>query len=132
LTTSDADVLFELWFANQPPTGQYDAADAYVVVILHLPAGRAPFGLQAGNRSIEGRSWRMWLSERSGAPMISYDVPFPSITEGPLDLEPFVRDAASLPASVSNDMYLTDVHAGFEIWSGGTGLSLTNLSISVE
>jgi hypothetical protein len=59
-------------------------------------------------------------------------VPGPPDRPGPLDLEPFVRDAASLPASVSNDMYLTDVHAGFEIWSGGAGLSLTNLSISVE
>jgi hypothetical protein len=76
--------------------------------------------------------WGVWRGERSGAPVIFYKAVVPSITEGPLNLEPFVRDAVSLPPSVSNNMYLTDVHAGFEIWSGSVGLSLTNLSNSVE
>ncbi len=131
---TDADAVFEMWFANQPPAVEYDLVDGgYVVVCLYMPNGRTAIGsILARSIIIAGRAWSVWLGQRNNAPVISYVPDAAGIAEGSLDLAPFVLDAVARTPGISTSMFLTDVHGGFEIWSGGVGLSLTNFSIGVE
>jgi cellulose 1,4-beta-cellobiosidase len=47
-----------------------------------------------------------------------------------LDLAPFLADAVQR-GSLDASWYLLEVQMGFEIWSGGIGLGVNNLSMSV-
>jgi hypothetical protein len=42
----------------------------------------------------------------------------------------FIRDAVTR-GYVQNSWYLTNVYAGFEIWSGGVGLETTDFAVTV-
>jgi hypothetical protein len=63
--------------------------------------------------------------------VISYVVPNGAIPDYSFDLNLFIRDAVQR-GLLNQTMYLTDVFAGFEIWSGGSGLRVNEFTINVQ
>lgn len=136
-STGSYNSTYDIWFANSPPTAEYkDGINGFVMVWLRDPSGKQPIGsVQASNVMIAGQPWNVWVGPRgdgpagyNNAPVVSFvnptednDSRAQSFKE--VDLKAFFTAAASygIPAS----MYLTDVFAGFEIWSGGAGGNLS-------
>jgi len=60
---------------------------------------------------------------------VAKDAPLQDLT---FDMNLFIKDAIS--HGISNSWYLTDVFAGFEIWSGadGVGLQAKKVTIAVK
>jgi hypothetical protein len=128
----DANAVFECWFAPAPPVGEYFTASAYLTVWLWQPPGRLPIGtLVASNVSIGAHTWNIFVGPRDGAPAISYLVSDGSIEgEESLNLAQYIRDAQGR-GSIDANSYLTDIIAGFEVWSGGAGLEATSVLMNV-
>jgi hypothetical protein len=138
----DANATYDVWFAAQPPTAQYDTATgAFLMVWTYTPQGRTPIGSPVGNATIEGQNWEIWSGLRgagaaatgadANAPVISYvklGAPIPSYS---FDLNAFIDEAVQ-NGRMNGNLFLTDVFAGFEIWSGGQGLSVTNFEVEVQ
>jgi len=137
-STSVFNATYDIWFANSIPTTTYnDGIDGFVMIWLRDPSGKQPIGSKVGTFTAAGKSWDVWKGPRgpgpmgstSSAPVISFvnptendDSRAQSFTN--VDINLFIAEAAKnyqLPAAA----YLTDVFAGFEIWSGGSGGNLS-------
>ncbi|MBN2801482.1 MAG: hypothetical protein JXR91_00155, partial [Deltaproteobacteria bacterium] len=73
-------------------------------------------------------TWDVWTDGEC----ISYVItsPVKSLT---FDLNDFIEDAVTThKGTIDNTMYLTNVYAGFEIWSGGAGLKSTDFYAVVK
>src|SRR5690606_16487776 len=132
----DYNAAYDVWFAATPPVGDYGAAQsAYLMVWLYQPGNRFPIGGNVGSASIAGQSWQIYAGDRgdgSGTQVVSYiaQSPLSSLT---FDLNEFIQEAASNGrAGIDGNLYLTDIFAGFEIWSGGAGLSVSQFSAVVQ
>ncbi|MBN2802888.1 MAG: hypothetical protein JXR91_07325, partial [Deltaproteobacteria bacterium] len=56
-----------------------------------------------------------------------------SIYSMTFDLNAFIEDAVTnRDGTITDSMYLTNVYAGFEIWSGGVGLESTDFYADVQ
>ncbi len=138
-TTNTFNATYDVWFANSPPTAEYkDALNGFVMLWLHDPEGAQPIGSVQGSASLAGHNWDIWVGPRGGdgsnssAPVVSF-VASGSVSSLPsFDLKEFITAAA--PHGISDNMYLTDVFFGFEIWSGGAGggLSVDNFTCVVN
>jgi len=139
-SSGDFNAAWDVWFAASPPTaGSYDdAISGFVMVWQYKPSSRQPIGSVQTTASIAGHSWDVWVGPRGGsgsnsnAPVVSYvakDAPLQDLT---FDMNLFIKDAIS--HGISNSWYLTDVFAGFEIWSGadGVGLQAKKVTIAVK
>jgi Glycosyl hydrolase family 12 len=138
----DANATFDVWFAAQPPTAEYrTATGAFLMVWTYKPGNRNAIGNQVGTATIEGQQWQIFVGPRgsgqgatgadANAPVISYvkqGAPIPDYT---FDLNAFIDDAVA-SGRLNGNLFLTDVFAGFEIWSGGQGLSVTNFTVDVQ
>lgn len=138
----DANATYDVWFAAQPPNAQYDTATgAFLMVWTYTPQGRTPIGNPVGNATIEGQTWQIWSGLRgagaaatgadANAPVISYVKQGAPIPNYAFDLNVFI-DEAVRNGRMNGNLFLTDVFAGFEIWSGGQGLSVTNFEVEVQ
>ena len=66
-------------------------------------------------------------------PVISYVNEGPSVLDYSFDLKDFIDDALARNINGFNaNLYLTDVFAGFEIWSGGAGLRVEEFTADVQ
>ena len=63
--------------------------------------------------------------------MISYITAGGTIPNYSFDLKDFIDEAVA-SGDLNGNFFLTDVFAGFEIWSGGTGLSVNNFTVDVQ
>jgi len=132
----DYNATYDVWFASSPPAGEYGAAQAgYLMVWLYRPQNRYPIGGQVGTATIAGHTWEIYAGDRgdgSGTQVVSYVSPTPlgSLT---FDLNLFIQEAVGNGRGGFNaNWYLTDVFAGFEIWSGGAGLAVSEFSAVVQ
>jgi hypothetical protein len=136
------NATYDVWFSSSIPTATYnDAISGFVMVWLFKPANNNPIGgsPMLSNQTIPGVSgmWNVYVGPRgggganSGAPVVSYVAASP-LTTLTFDLKMFMVDAAK--HGISADWYLTDVFAGFEIWSGSdaTNLQVTNFTAVVQ
>ena len=135
-TTSSFNAAYDIWFAKSPPSAEYkDGIDGFVMVWLRDPGGKQPIGsVQATNVMVAGQPWNVWVGPRgdgpagpNNAPVVSFVNPTEdndsrAQTFKDVDLKAFFTAAATY--GISSNMYLTDVFAGFEIWSGGAGGNL--------
>ena len=136
-STSVFNATYDIWFANAIPTKTYnDGIDGFVMIWLRDPAGKQPIGSKQGTATIAGKTWDVWKGPRGAGPMGSQSsapvVSFVNPTENDdsraqnftnVNIKDFLTAAASY--GISSSMYLTDVFAGFEIWSGGSGGNLS-------
>jgi hypothetical protein len=147
---SDFNATYDVWFAAQPPAGEYGTASgAFLMVWTHIPNGRQPIGqVVAQNVTLEGQSFQLWVGRRDeglaangqdgASPVISY-VSNGTINDYDFDLNVFIQDAVQRASNgglrglaFGSNLYLTDVFAGFEIWNDGAGLSVTNFEVNVQ
>jgi hypothetical protein len=135
-STGSFNATYDIWFANSPPSGEYkDGINGFVMVWLRDPGDKQPIGsVQATNVMVAGQPWNVWVGPRgdgpagyNNAPVVSFVNPTENSDSRAqsfkaVDLKAFFTAAATY--GISSSMYLTDVFAGFEIWSGGAGGNL--------
>jgi hypothetical protein len=146
----DYNVTYDVWFAANPPQGEYDTAQsAFLMVWLYKPGNRTAIGCNGNspNVTVDGRTWRLCVGNRSegsdgnggNAPVISYLHEGAAIPDYAFDLNVFIRDAITRSqagqlngANFNANLFLTDVFGGFEIWSGGQGLRVDEFTAVVR
>jgi glycosyl hydrolase family 12 len=143
-TSGDANATYDVWFAAQPPTGEYQTASgAFLMVWTYKPGNRNAIGGFGGGgaqtATVDGKTWNLFVGGRAeagdpgagNAQVISYVVPGAAIPDYTFDLNLFIKDAVQR-GLLSPNMFLTDVFAGFEIWSGGSGLRINDFTVNVQ
>lgn len=146
----DYNVTYDVWFAANPPQGEYDTAQsAFLMVWLYKPGNRTAIGCNGNspNVTVDGRTWRLCVGNRAegsdgnggNAPVISYLHEGAAIPDYNFDLMVFIRDAINRSqagqlngANFNANLFLTDVFGGFEIWSGGQGLRVDEFTALVR
>lgn len=149
LTQGDANAAYDVWFLRNVPAGEYDGTrsidGAFLMVWTYRPGNRNP--IQSGppqQAQVAGRTWNLYVgprgneSEFPNTPVISYVNEGAALTDFQFDLKAFMNDAVTRSQQgqlggfqFTNDLVLTDVFAGFEIWSGGTDLRVDAFSAVV-
>lgn len=135
---ANKNAAYDVWLteSGEPlPEDQYSpgSGGAYLMVWLFKPDDRQPRGTNAHPShmvdGVEG-SWDVWV-DASNPPCISY------VSTDPLDglnfdLNKFIQDSVDNGYGVTEDMYLSIIFAGFEIWGQGDGLSLDRFCAQVN
>jgi Glycosyl hydrolase family 12 len=124
----DWDAAYDIWFNTTSTTsGQPDGTE--VMIWVNHQGFPNPFGgLAQSNVQINGANWDVWTGHQAGWNIISY-VRQPGATSANLDLKPFFSDAVSR-GSLDSSWWLIDVEMGFEVWTKGQGLGISNLQIT--
>ncbi|HEX7476497.1 MAG TPA: hypothetical protein VF331_01695 [Polyangiales bacterium] len=119
------NATYDVWFSTNAGGDTQAPSGGYLMVWLFDPSNEQPMGsvVQAG-ATVAGMpgTWDVWQGTNSGKPCISYVRTQPT-TSIEFDLNLFIKDATTRPsAPIQSNWYLSNVFAGFEIWSGGVGL----------
>lgn len=149
------NATYDIWFANGAPAqaGYDDAEAAFLMVWTYNPGSKRPIGINpfASNQTIAGApgTWDIWAGRRgengaednlnNNAPVISY-TPTATIPNFSANLMLFINDAVQrsgqggLPGGLQfpATLTLTDIFGGFEIWSGGQGLRVSEFTVDVQ
>ncbi len=125
-TTGDYDVAYDIWFSQTATTsGQPNGTE--VMIWIDHSGFPQPSGSQTDTVTIDGATWEVWTNNNGGWQVVSYvQSPGTSSVNG-LDLMPFFNDAVER-GSLQNTWYLIDIEMGFEVWTGGEGLGISNFS----
>ncbi len=136
------NVAYDVWFA--PGAGdQGPGSRSFLMVWFHRTAGIYAEGEgenhSGGTFSINGKSFSTYISTQfEGRPIISY-VAQGQINEWAFDLNDFINDAKTRTSSgnggrpaISDSLYLTNIFAGAEIWSGSQGLAVNGFCAQVK
>ena len=125
--TQQYNTAYDLWF-DPTKTNPGRNTGAELMVWLNRTPWVQPLGRHYYDTTIAGRRWQVWYGQ-ANPPVISYVQIAPTRSVSNLALDAFVRDA-TLRGVVKPAWYLTSVQAGFEPWTGGTGLSTTSFSVT--
>jgi hypothetical protein len=146
--TGDVNASFDIWFgaANESPAITVPSA-GYAMIWPYQPGGRQPNGTMQGNATVGGQPYVIWggtqIPPTGGAakPCISYVMSSSQTNLTNLDVGSVIRDAATriidcgrganLPC-IDPGSSLTNIFAGFEVWSGGAGRQSSNFSLTVN
>ena len=153
----DFNAAFDLWFAKAAPAaGSYtDAISGEIMIWLYKPAGHQPTGVSGNTRvvTIGRQTYDVWRGPRGlattgtdgvGRPVISY-VARTTNANFTGNLKNFIDDAVTngnadmnavsgITQAIAGTWYLTNVFAGFQIWTGtdATNLQCTSFTCAVE
>lgn len=122
------DAAYDIWF-NQTSTTSGQPNGTEVMIWLNHQGTIQPFGSQTATETIDGASWEVWTGRQSSWNIVSYVRATPTTSVSNLNLLPFFSDAVSR-GSLEPTWWLIDVEYGFEIWTGGQGLAVSNFSVS--
>jgi hypothetical protein len=129
------DAAYDVWFSTTAAGDPGSPSGGFLMVWYYKPQNAQPIGsVKFPAVTIAGVSgtWDVWIGDNGSVPCISY-VRTQSIQSLSYDLNSFIKDAvASRPGTIQSGWYLTNVYAGFEIWSGGVGLKTTSFSAVVN
>jgi hypothetical protein len=146
------NAAYDIWFANSAVApGSYNTAQAaFLMVWTHKPGSHNPIGNGnmpfATGQTVQGvaGTWDIWAGRRGGngpdanLPVINYVAPA-DVPNFSADLKLFMADAVARSGSgrlngfqFPDTLFLTDVFAGFEIWSGGTGLKVDEFTAVIN
>jgi len=117
----------EAWFKTNATPGDPDGAE--LMIWINHSGSVQPGGSQIGTANIGGYTWEVWFSQISWN-FITYRITSPTNALN-LDYRPYIDDAISR-GYIQNSWYMMDIEAGFEIWSGGTGLALNSFSAAIN
>ncbi|MBN2341077.1 MAG: hypothetical protein JXX29_11190 [Deltaproteobacteria bacterium] len=122
---------YDVWFSETAAGDSGAPSAGYLMVWLYDPDTKQPRGdvidYGATIAGISG-TWDVWTD----GDCISY-VSTTKRYSMEYDLNDFIQDATSVhTGTIANDDYLTNVFAGFEIWSGGTGLETIDFYAEVN
>jgi hypothetical protein len=128
------NAAYDVWFSTGAGGDGGNPSGGYLMVWFQRDGSIVPLGSPAGTTSIGGKPWQYWTCGQgcqNGVPVISYVPTSGSLNEWSFDLKDFIEHAVSV-GSVRNEWYLTNVFAGFEIWSGGQGLTSESFCAVVQ
>jgi len=120
------NAAYDVWFSNTAAGDAETPSASYLMVWLHS-AGVQPLGSDRGQVEVAGKQWRLWYCGsacQDGVDVVTY-VPTSSMNEYTFNLKDFIKHATD-QGRLQPTWYLTNVFAGFEVWSGGTGLKSDN------
>jgi len=123
VSSGGMNATYDVWFANSPPTARYDdGINGFVMIWLYDPPNAQPIGSSSRTATLAGKAFNVWTGTRGGggsnsnAPVVSYVAQAATTSMTNFNLKDFISDASA--NGISGSMYLTDVFAGFEIWTG--------------
>lgn len=122
------DAAYDIWF-NQTSTTSGQPNGTEVMIWINHQGSPQPFGSDVATATIDGASWQVWTGRESSWNIVSYVRQTPVSSVSNLNLLPFFDDAVSR-GSLETSWWLIDVEYGFEIWTGGQGLAVSNFSVS--
>jgi hypothetical protein len=140
-TGTEFNVAYDVWFS--PGAGDAGAGSrSFLMVWFHKTGGVYAEGEgeqhSGGQATINGKTFSTYVSQQfEGRPIISY-VSSSTISEWSFDLNDFITDAKTRTSTaqatpvVSDSLYLTNVFAGFEVWSGVSNLKTDKFCIEVK
>lgn len=150
-TNGDYNATYDVWFASQPPVGEYQTATgAFLMVWTFKPQNRNAIGQVVDQQAnVGGQTWQLVAGRRAeggdanaadaNSPVISYIKQGAALTDYEFDLNDFIQDAVRRSQSgqlngltFSPNLFLTDVFAGFEIWNGGNNLRIDAFEVEVQ
>ena len=124
---STMDDAYDIWF-NPSQTTTNNSSGTEMMIWLNSAGNPSPAGSeQFTNVSIGGNVYNVW--DNSGTITFQFATTQDTVTN--LDLGPLTSYAVAqgyLPAAD----YLIDVEAGFELWSGGSGVAVNNFAVGVK
>jgi hypothetical protein len=129
------NAAYDVWFSTSSAGDSGSPSGGFLMVWYYKPQGAQPIGSpKYTGVTISGASgsYDVWIGMNGSVPCISY-VRTQSIQSMSYDLNAFIEDAVHNRAgTIQSSWYLTNVYAGFEIWSGGAGLKTTAFSVVVN
>jgi hypothetical protein len=125
--TQQYNTAYDIWF-DPTKTNNGRNTGAEMMIWLNRTSWVQPIGKPYYDVNIGGTVYTVWYG-KIDLPVISYvrKTPTTSVTNLPIEL--FTRDAM-LRGVVKPAWYLTSVQAGFEPWTGGTGLRTNSFSVT--
>jgi Glycosyl hydrolase family 12/IPT/TIG domain len=127
------DDAYDIWFNNTATGNQGTAGTHNLEMMVWLGKNGTVF--PAGTRiaasvTIGGNTYDVWYhgSANDTGGTVSYVLTSPVTSVSNLDLGPLSADAVSRNY-IDTSWYLIGVEAGFEIWSGGQGLTVNSFSV---
>ena len=140
-TGTQFNAAYDVWFSPTAGDGG-SGSRSFLMVWFHKTA--AVFaegegeGHSGGVATINGKSFNTYVSQQfEGRPIISY-VASTTLNEWAFDLNDFITDAKTRTSTaqstpvINDNLYLTNVFAGFEVWSGVSGLKTDKFCIQVK
>jgi hypothetical protein len=121
------NTAFDVWFDPTPRTdGQQTGAE--LMVWLDHKGPVQPVGVPVATVTLAGATWQVWFGT-SGWNVISY-VRTTGTTSADFSLADFYDDAVSRGYADAK-WYLTNVQAGFEVWSEVVGITVDDFRYSI-
>jgi endoglucanase len=131
--TGSYNAAYDVWFSTGSGGDPSSAVPSggYLMVWYHKPTQDQPIGTSVASATISGKNWNVWYGTNSGSgkPCVSYVAPT-DVMSLEFNLGAFIRDAVTR-GYVKDSWYLTNVYAGFEIWSGGVGVETKDFAVTV-
>jgi hypothetical protein len=140
-TGTEFNVAYDVWFSPMAGDGG-PSSRSFLMVWFHKTANVFAEGEgeqhSGGQATINGKTFSTYVSQQfEGRPIISY-VSSSTISEWSFDLNDFITDAKTRTSTaqgtpvISDSLYLTNIFAGFEVWSGVSNLKTDNFCIQVK
>jgi hypothetical protein len=125
--TQQYDTAYDIWFdPSATQAGRNTGAE--MMIWLNRTSWVQPIGQKYDEIVLAGTRWEVWYG-RIDLPVISFVRKTPTTSVSNLPLTDFVREATRAGV-VKPTWYLTSVQAGFEPWTGGTGLRTSSFSVT--
>jgi len=145
-TGTEFNAAYDVWFSPTSGDGG-KATRSFLMVWFNRTNGVNAEGQGEGHSggvaTINGKSFNTYVSQQfEGRPIISYvyvpTMTVPSLNEWAFDLNDFITDAKTRTSTaqstpvINDNLYLTNVFSGFEVWSGVSALKTDKFCIQVK
>jgi hypothetical protein len=125
--TQQYNTAYDIWFdPSATQAGRNTGAE--MMIWLNRTSWVQPIGTKRYEITLAGTRWEVWYG-RIDLPVISFVRKVPVTSVANLPLTDFAREAVRVGV-VKPAWYLTSVQAGFEPWTGGTGLRTSSFSVT--
>ncbi len=124
--TGTWNAALDIWFAELPTGWDYSAE---LMIWLDYHGGAAPAGSKKATLEIGGLNWDVYFAAWSSWNYIAYKITSP-VDSVSLDLRDFIHDSI-IRGYLYTPWYMHAIEAGFEIFSGGQGLTTYSFASDV-
>lgn len=123
------DAAYDIWL--NADTNVSGVQDTEIMIWLNHQGSIQPVGSATGSANLAGHSWQVWTGNNGQNNVVSY-VSTSALSGMSFNVKDFINDTLSRGSQYGNSSwYLTSIQAGFEPWSGGTGLTVNSFSASI-
>jgi hypothetical protein len=128
--TGAYDVAYDIWYNQTPTTSGQPNAEEMMIWINHYGGVEPAGSVVASNVDIGGNSYTVWESRASTWNVVSYVLNTGTTAVSNLDVDLLAADSVTRGYMTDQD-YLIDLEAGFEMWQGGAGLATNSYSVNI-